>query len=105
MPESRNKVTIQQIITGLFITGIFIAGFFITGNPDPLTGGGFGAMMVYREAGMGWEVEFTTETSYMVRWYATESLANWAADDWLRRQDPFDDPKVWVRPARSNPSR
>jgi hypothetical protein len=58
--------------------------------------------MFHQEVVMGWEVEFVTETYYMVKWYATEGLANWAADDWLKNQDPFDNPKVWVRQARSN---
>jgi hypothetical protein len=31
VPESRNKVAIQQIITGFFIPGFFIPGFFIPG--------------------------------------------------------------------------
>lgn len=49
---------------------------------------------------MGWEVEFVTKTFYTVKWYATEAAAQWAADSWLSYQDPFTDPKVWIRPAR-----
>ena len=49
---------------------------------------------------MAWEVEFITETSYIVKRYDTSSEASRNADKWLKEQHPSVDPKVWVRPAR-----
>ena len=56
----------------------------------------------HQEVQMAWEVEFSTETSYTVKRYATVKEADSAADRFLRDNHPSSDPKVWVRPARFN---